>query len=520
MLSLTFRFIQPLPLYHGSGDGGGPEWPPSPMRAFQALVNATSLRHRGKPLPSDVEAALLVLEGTRPHIVAPRARPAQTGYRAYVPHNQADLVSAAWHRGNIEASIATHRIEKDIRPMRIHQSGEDAPELHYRYKLDVSIEESQRLLSAIRPCARSISSLGWGIDVVAADATLHFDDADPAADQHPEDQRWQPHRYGKTYLRVHRVGSLQALRQQHESFLRRLVDGKFNPVPQCTARDIVPYANDDDPMSRPYTIFKLLDPNEDPARYPHAKLIHIAGMVRHLAIDAMRRSPPPWISDEDRDDFVCRVIRGKRDDSSEKPHQQISYIPLPSIGHEHADGIIRNVMLVAPLGMDRELDYLVRQIDGESLQPEADFEECRSDASPIDAYRAELRSFTPPKGKFIDAHYLGLSSVWQSVTPVILDGHDDKKANKTSKLIQLALERAGMETPCKFTWQSFPHYKNCLSAHKYDRDGRHTGYHRPAHLKKQTAIHVRLTFEHPVPGPMAIGAGRHCGFGTMAAEGP
>jgi CRISPR-associated protein Csb2 len=99
---------------------------------------------------------------------------------------------------------------------------------------------------------------------------------------------------------------------------------------------------------------------------------------------------------------------------------------------------------------------------------------------------------------------------------VILPGHNDKKAAKSVRLIQVALRQAGIETPCEFTWQSNPFFKNCLSAHKYDRDGRHTGYHRPAHLKDLTAVHVSLTFEHPVPGPIVLGAGRHCGFGLMA----
>jgi CRISPR-associated protein Csb2 len=61
-----------------------------------------------------------------------------------------------------------------------------------------------------------------------------------------------------------------------------------------------------------------------------------------------------------------------------------------------------------------------------------------------------------------------------------------------------------------------PFVRHCLSAHKYDRDGRHTGYHRPAHLKDLTAMHVRLEFEDVVCGPITIGAGRHCGFGLMA----
>jgi CRISPR-associated protein Csb2 len=127
------------------------------------------------------------------------------------------------------------------------------------------------------------------------------------------------------------------------------------------------------------------------------------------------------------------------------------------------------------------------------------------------------------------------------VTPVILDGHNRKSktdkpkavAAATVRLIALALARAGVEAPCEFQWQAVPFFKNTLSAHKYDRNGTHTGYHRPAHLKTQTAVHVRIRFgrreisgnidsrwvslDVPFPGPLTLGAGRHCGFGLLAA---
>lgn len=45
---------------------------------------------------------------------------------------------------------------------------------------------------------------------------------------------------------------------------------------------------------------------------------------------------------------------------------------------------------------------------------------------------------------------------------------------------------------------------------------RPVGYIRPGHLLELSAADLRLTFEHPVPGPLTIGAGRHCGFGLMA----
>ena len=72
-LCISFRFIQPFPLFHGRGDADEPEWPPSPMRAFQALLNAACLRMRGRPLPPEVRSALQVLEVLRPSIIAPRA---------------------------------------------------------------------------------------------------------------------------------------------------------------------------------------------------------------------------------------------------------------------------------------------------------------------------------------------------------------------------------------------------------------------------------------------------------------
>src|SRR5262249_5575771 len=123
-LCFSFRFIQPYPLFHGRGDADEAEWPPSPMRAFQALLNAACLRTRGKPLADEVRSALQVIEVLRPSIIAPRATLGATGHRAYVPHNHADLVTAAWDRGNLDASIASHRIEKDFRPHRIEVIGD------------------------------------------------------------------------------------------------------------------------------------------------------------------------------------------------------------------------------------------------------------------------------------------------------------------------------------------------------------------------------------------------------------
>jgi len=504
-LCISFRFIRPDPLFHGRGDADEAEWPPSPMRAFQALLNAACLRVRGKPLSPEVRSALQVIEVLRPSIVAPRVTLTSTGHRTYVPHNQTDLVTAAWDRGNNEASIASHRIEKDFRPHRLHAVGEDLPTLHYLYPLDATTADPDELLNAIRPSVRSVYSLGWGIDQVVADATL----VDPSL-KHPVGESWKLSARGGNRLRVHRSGSLDALAARHDKFLNRLVRGDWTPVPPLSAVVQVRYRRDTDPAPRPFAVFKLLDANDDTYRHPHSKLIHIAGMVRHLAIDAMTRNPPASVKDPAT--WVERYVAGHQlpaDNAVDLPHAQLSYIPLPSIGHHHTDPSVRRVMIVAPVGDDVVLEHLCRHLDGLRLKPERETDLSR----PAFLHRS--------RNDNVASFYTDPAINWASVTPVILPGHDDHKPDKTRRLIEKALSQSGVDRPCTFQWSAYSHFPKSFSAHKYDKAKKPIGYLRPDHLQNLTAVHLTLTYDHEirVPGPLAIGAGRHCGFGLMAAVG-
>jgi CRISPR-associated protein Csb2 len=506
-LCITFRFIQPYPLFHGRADADQPEWPPSPMRAFQALLSAASFRTRGKPLPPEVRSALQVLEVLRPHIIAPHATVSSVGHRAYVPHNHADLVSAAWDRGNTDASIASHRIEKDFRPSRIEVIGDDLPTLHYIYPLDATNSDPTELLHAIRPSVRSIHCLGWGIDQVIADAIL----VEPGSDQ-PAGERWAPAAHGGKRLRVHRNGSLDALTARHDKFLNRLVNGDWTPVPPFNAIDQVRYRRNSDPIPRPAAVFKLADINDDTVAYSQVKLIHIAGMVKHLAIDLMRQNPPLDLRGLDPSEWLRAYVSGhqsKDDKETGATHTQFSYIPLQSIGHHHTDPGVRRVMIAAPIGDDAWLEYLANLLDGEPLNP------LPHTTLPTGTH---LQRITVNQKDFVRDAYLCASNIWASVTPVILPGHDDHKPEKTRRLILKALQQSGIDQPCEFEWSAFSHFPKSLSAHKYDRNKNQIGYIRPDHLLNLSAVHLRIRFDNDqqMPGPIAIGTGRHCGLGIFA----
>ena len=400
------------------------------------------------------------------------------------------------------------------------------PEVHYAWPL-AGVKGCP--VADIERAARSLTTLGWGIDMAFADARL----AAEAELQTLKGVRWYPKDRDYPFKDTLRVPTyddtlgectLCDLRHCHSTMMNRIEHGKLlKTVDKPKVFDRVLYTSVERPAPRPHAVFRFLDSDDRPTRYPHAQLVHVAGMVRHLAIQRMLQNPPPWHR-SDAEAWVNAFVRGKADDHAE-PLARISYVPLPSIGHAHSDAMIRNVMLVAPLGAERDLEYVASRLDGQMLQPEPD-SRCAWEHQCNAPHPAEIRleRFNPPRGKFIDARYLASSTVWHTVTPVILDGHNDKKDAKTIRLIQLALQRAGIETPCDFTWQAIPFFKNCLTAHKYDRDRRFIGYHRPQHLKDRTALHVKLAFHDgssykrpvKVPGPITLGAGRHCGLGLFA----
>jgi CRISPR-associated protein Csb2 len=515
-LLITVRFLDDR--YHGLVDRGGPpEWPPSPFRLFQALVAGVARRGElviGEDTPenknfTDIGKAIGWLQELAPPvIIAPKSKIGQAITR-FVPNNDGDKKFDRQERLTAKPTIPT---------LFLLEPGQK-PAVHYVW--DIS-DCPDAPVDRVRDAARCLSALGWGIDMAFADAEL----AEEAKLQSLKGVRWYPKVNAwrndgmlrtPTYNADTKECTVCDLRHCHQTAMNRIEHGEpLKTVDKPKVFDRVLYISIERPIGAPCAVFKLLDANDDAYRYPHPRLVHIAGMVRHLAIKCMRADPPSWL--QDASDWINCVVRGKRDESFSDQHRQFSYVPLPSIGHEHADAMIRNVMVVGPLGMDRELDYLAERLNGEPLEPEGNAESCQSESKSSISERVELSKFNPPHGKFIASCYLGRSNVWATVTPVILPGHDDHKPEKTRKLIEKALQQSGIEFPCEFEWSAFSHFPKSLSAHKYDRNKRPTGYIRPSHLLSQTAVHLQLRFNNGinVPGPIAVGAGRHCGFGLFA----
>ena len=510
-ICLAFRFIQPVALYHGRTTGDEPEWPPSPMRAFQALLNAAAIRARGKALADSLREALHAIERAQPQIITPHAQLCRTGHRAYVPHNHADLVAARWFRGDSHATIAEHRVEKDHRPHRLSPTQTDLPTVYYLYSLPHPPGHIDALAQHLRPAARAMHCLGWGMDQIVGDA---FALTSRQADDLPG-FRWMPSPIpNATPLRVPVEGTLDDLTRKHHDFLQRLSPAGFRPVPPLRAFRVVHYRRSDQPLGKPHRLFELRLGDGSFYKHPQRRLVELAGMVRHLAIEAMTKNPPPHITNPA--EWVEAYVAGHQSPQHRAaglPHAQFSYLPLPSIGHHHADPAVRRVLIAAPLGDEPLLDHLARCLRGNALVPLRPEDLANHEPPVLQLIRSDnvSRCYTEP------------ASVWHSFTPVILPGHDDHEPAKRQRLVRKALAQAGIDHPCEFEVSPLSHWPKALSAHKYTRDGnikRPTGHFVPEHLRRFTACHLTLRFAEgfePV-GPLVIGAGRHCGLGLMAHE--
>jgi CRISPR-associated protein Csb2 len=477
--------------YHGLlAPEGPPEWPPSPYRLFQALVAGVARRGELDSALGESLAWLQTLEP--PIIITPRSRSGHVITR-FVPNNDADK----------KFDRRSRLTDKTFRPTLML----DPPVVYYVWRVDRCDLETEK---RIREAARSLTTFGWGIDMAYADARLI------GSDKIKElfGVRWYPRRgvlQDSGLLRVPvldpdtQENTLSDLKRAHQSALARIEHGKpLNTVEKPKVFDRVFYESKERLLGRPHILFELRRDDGAFLAYPQNRLIHVAGMVRHLAIQAMTQSPP---EDVDGDWVETYVAGHARADTME--HRQFSYLPLPSIGLAHTDPAVRRVMIAAPLGDDRFLQHLAMRLAGRQLRATL---ETKLDHPP---------TLERVRNAKVVAFYIAPSNVWASVTPVILPGHDDHKPDKTRKLIERALEQSGIEQRCEFEWSTLSQFPKSLSAHKYDRDRRPTGYIRPDHLLTQTCVHLKLRFgdDIEVPGPLTIGAGRHCGFGVFARMG-
>lgn len=149
-LCISVTVLQPV--CHGRIKGGrSGEWPPSPMRLFQALV-AGAFRGRPADMPDESAlGALRWLERREPPEIVVAQEHAGNPCTLFVPNNDGDIVASAWAKGvEPSKSFAELKIAKVMRPHHLGDPDQEVPvKVHFCGRLTTTTNPQKRWLYAV-----------------------------------------------------------------------------------------------------------------------------------------------------------------------------------------------------------------------------------------------------------------------------------------------------------------------------------------------------------------------------------
>jgi len=499
---LSFRFLSPW--FHGRGDEGAPEWPPSPLRALQAVVAAAA---RAGTLESTRGALTWLEQRAPPLIIAPEAAESTTGYRLSVPHNAMDLVGRQWSRGD-EGNAAEHRTMKTLRP---HHLPEEAV-VHYAWQLDGDGSNVTALIAAVR----GVVALGWGVDLVVGDGAIV--DSTKFSELSASLKIWEPRSDGALELRVPTKGTLDDLGRRHSAFLSRTssADPTLRPPPALSTFAITHYARTDQPRAADIAGFTLMRVESDNFRAFDTvrRGMAVAGMLRHAVRTAAERAG--W--DEAR---VHASVLGHGYGNEPR----FLLVPVPSIEPRGACaetvGAVRRVMVFSTEARSADTAWAARVLGGMDL---------------VDEKTSEVQAVLAATSRSdrVLRRYISEATTWSTVTPMVLPGHDDpggireklRKARggkeqkllldrlmkRREALVRKALLHAGFGDDLTFSAEIETRETGFLAG--VEKASR---YAVPSHLTGSPRLHVKLKWPVKIAGPLCVGRGRFSGLGLFAA---
>jgi CRISPR-associated protein Csb2 len=339
--------------------------------------------------------------------------------------------------------------------------------------------------------ARHLLALGWGIDVVVGNGrVLNDEEAARLAGV-----RWKPwngyHSPNGSRRRVPKEGTLGDLGQVHKSFLTSVKGRQYRRRQEPKIFNLVTYMEATKLPPRPYVVFELRNQEDGWAAFRQVDAVTVAAMLRSQTCQAAQHDSHQFPAGSEA------YVAGHVGEQQETP-PRFSYLPLPTIAHPHADGFIRRAVIAEPHGSDgAHVRWAKFRLRNRELVSET---------------HETTAILIPSKNHDnVSRAYVDTAQNWFSVTPVILPGFDDGKHTKAEKLLMKTIAQAGfpLEGVEEIVLRKAPYWPGSQHPNLY---------HKPRYLKQFPAWHVMVRFRDPIPGPLAMGAGRHCGLGVFAQE--
>jgi CRISPR-associated protein Csb2 len=487
---------------HGTGDG-----PPSPARLFQALVAGGGLG--GPKVLKEFESPLKWVEEREPPIIASPVVVDGQSFKTYVPNNDLDAMGGDARR------IGKIREDKTIRPRTFDES---IPYL-YAWTFDED-EESERQAQAICALAEKLYQFGRGVDMAwAFGELLTVEELDARLSNYPGLVARPSHGGTGRTLACPIPGSLQSLNDRYAAGSRRFkTEVRGNAERQLFSQPPKPRFKQvafDSPPTR--CLFDLRDDIAGEISFgvwPLARTCKLVEWLRNRAADRLRQALSGKSSE------IERFLIGRKADGTDGAPTalRIRIVPLPSIGHPHADHGIRRVLVEVPAGCPLRADDVRWAFSGLEIGDPETGEIVNliltpsSDESMLVYYGATER-----------AH----SRIWRTVTPIALPDSTSRRRIEPTRM--LAEAKAGAERAIEqaraagAVVQALRHAEVRtrtdgirVQREPFEGNGERVEVFAPGtRFAKERLWHVEITFNAPVSGPLLIGDGRFLGLGVM-----
>lgn len=482
--------------YHGAGN-----WPPAPARLFQALIAGSGI---SGPLPPDHSHALEWMETicSAPIIAAPRSVLGQL-VGNFVPNNDLDA------KGGDPRNIGSIRTKKQIRP-RIFDA--ETP-FHYAWEIPLGQESSEHL-AVLQQLADCVYQLGRGVDFAWATAELMSEEKFDGLLNEYQGEVFRPTPCGSNGLALACpiYGSLSSLERRYAANAERfeLIQGgrvfsqSFRQQPKGRF-NLVAY---DSPPARRVFDLREVDAPDRFSPWPLHRVCQLVKLTRDLVAQRLTTAFPTQDAD------VERWLIGRRADGSNggRPTERIRLIPIPSIGHEHADMQVRRLLVEVPGACPFAPEDVFWAFSGLSVGQE--------NSAPV---------LAGSSGTDVVKHYFAKegANVWRTITPVAVPESASRRRIEPSRRIAEAkaavekfveqrraahavvdaLRHAGIRGAVShIAVQREPFHGNGERVERFAEDSR---------FSKERLWHVAISFAEPVSGPLILGDGRFSGLGIM-----
>jgi CRISPR-associated protein Csb2 len=268
----------------------------------------------------------------------------------------------------------------------------------------------------------------------------------------------------------------------------------------------------DSPPRRP--LFDLIGSAGKPFSWPLDRIAALTELVRNNAEERLKKA---FKGQDDKIALVDRILVGRGATEADKA-QRVRIVPLPSVGHPHADRAIRRVLVEIPANCPLRADDLEWALSGLPLRISDDGE--------------ILCELAPATDSGMLAHY-GLDDapahLWRTVTPAALPQRAGRRRIDPARRRAQAkggVERVGEEgAAAAAVAQALRHAGIAarpeavrVQREPFEAKGARAEAFAPAagtRFPKERLWHVEVALDAPQRGPLVVGDGRYLGLGLM-----